>query len=174
MARRPLTIAIAPRSRANSTNKVLNVSTVMFGRSLVALRTKLTRSSAVNSVLPLRHGRLTTPTITSSNIAEARPITSRWPWVMGSKVPGQIAMRLSGVMNADQSVAVAALVAQRQFQLQRRPPIALGNDARARCQHGRQRLRKRTAEVGGGSIWGIEEDQIVLTRVVSCLPEARR
>src|SRR5207244_8166152 len=109
--------------RAGGAERVRRVAAVMFGRSLVALRTKLTRSSAVNSVLPLRHGRLTTPTITSSNIAEARPITSRWPWVMGSKVPGQIAMRLSGVMNADQSVAVAALVEERQVQLQGRPAI---------------------------------------------------
>ena len=42
-------------------------------------------------------------------------------------------MRLSGVMDSDQGVAVAALVEQRQFQLQGCPPIALGNDARARC-----------------------------------------
>src|ERR1700742_1746313 len=92
---------------------------------------------------------------------------------MGSKVPGQMAMRLSGVMNADQGVAVAALVEQRQFQLQCCPPIALCNDARARCEHRWQRLRKRTAEVAGGSVWGIEEDQIVLTRVIACLLEER-
>src|SRR5689334_18332147 len=93
---------------------------------------------------------------------------------MGSKVPGQIATRLSGVMNADQGVAVAALVEQRQFQLQGCPPIALCNDACARCQYRWQRRRKRTAEVAGGLVWGIEEHEIVLTSVVTCLLEERR
>jgi hypothetical protein len=74
-----LTIAFAPRARANSTSSVLNGSMMTLGRSLVAFSRKLTRSSVVNTVLPLRHGRLTTPTITESYIAEARPITSRWP-----------------------------------------------------------------------------------------------
>ena len=47
-----------------------------------------------------------------------------------------MAMRLSGVMNSDQGVAVAALVEQRQVQLQRRPPVALGDDARAGASTG--------------------------------------
>ena len=36
------------------------------------------------SVLPLRIGRFTTATMTSSNSSDARPMTSRWPIVIGS------------------------------------------------------------------------------------------
>src|SRR5438105_2581372 len=55
-----------------------------------------TRSSAVNMVLSLRQGWLTTPTINESYMFDARPMMSRWPLVTGSNVPGQIALRLSG------------------------------------------------------------------------------
>ena len=52
----------------------------------------------------------------------------------GSNVPGQIAMRLSGAMDSDQGVAVAALVEQRQVELERRPPVALGHYPRSRAR----------------------------------------
>ena len=105
--------------------------------SRVAFSTNATRSSALNSVLPLRTGRLTTATITLSNIAEAREITSRWPKVTGSYEPGQTAMRLSGAMDSDQCVAVTALIEQRQFQVQRGASVALGDDSGVRCEHRR-------------------------------------
>src|SRR3984885_14686849 len=128
IARSPLTIAVAPRSRAKSTRSVLNGSTEMLGNELVALRRNATRSSALNSVEPLRHGRLTTATTTSSNIPDVRLITSRCPNVTGSNVPGQSAVRLMGAMDLNQGVAVAALVEQGQLQSERLTPVGLGDD----------------------------------------------
>ena len=75
-------------------------------------------------------------------MAEARAITSRCPNVTGSNVPGQIAYRLSGAIDSDQGVAVAALVEQRQIELDRGSPVALGDDAGAGCEHRRQRRRE--------------------------------
>src|SRR5438874_4226555 len=88
-------------------------------------------------VSPLRHGWFTTPTISVSNMAEARRITSRWPLVIGSNVPGQTAMRLSGgiVVDADQCVSVAAFKDERQFELERRPYIALDDHPGLRRKH---------------------------------------
>ena len=95
------------------------------------------RSSALNSVLLLRTDALTTATISSSNIGAARLMTSTWPFVIGSYEPGQTAMRLSGAMDADEGVAVAAFVFEGEIDLQRRPAVALGDHRRPRCQHGR-------------------------------------
>src|SRR5438270_4951084 len=102
----------------------------MLSRSVVARCTKPSLSSVLNTVLPLRQGKLTTPTTTWSYIADARWMTSRWPKVTGSKVPGQIAMRLSGAIDSYQGVAVAALICQRQFEVQGRPSVAFGDHAR--------------------------------------------
>src|SRR2546430_12297620 len=52
--------------------------------SCVACSKNPIRSSVENIVLPFRQGRFTTPTTTWSYIAEARLITSRWPYVTGS------------------------------------------------------------------------------------------
>jgi hypothetical protein len=76
MARRPLTIAIAPFSRAKSTTRLLKGSARTLSRWPTAASTKAARSSAANSVLPLRIGRLTTATMTSSYIFAARVMTS--------------------------------------------------------------------------------------------------
>ena len=45
----------------------------------------------------------------------------------GSNVPGQIAVRLSGAMDSDQSVAVAALVEQLKIEGEGRSPVALAH-----------------------------------------------
>ena len=84
MARRPLTIALAPFSRAKSTMSLSNVSTRTLGRCDVASSMKAQRSSAENSDLLLRTDALTTATISSSNMYEARVMTSTWPFVIGS------------------------------------------------------------------------------------------
>ena len=51
-------------------------------------------------------------------------------------------MRLSGVMDADQGVAVAAFVSEGQVERQRRPAVALSDDERGGRQHSWQRLRQ--------------------------------
>src|ERR1700689_2885754 len=146
IARSPLTIAVAPRSRANSTNRLLTVSTVVLGSGLVALSKTAPRSSALNSVAPLRHGRFTTATTTSSNIADARLITSRCPNVTGSNVPGQRAMRLVGAMDLNQGVAVTALVEQGQLEAKRLTPVGLGDDPGSRGERPGQCLRQPCAQ----------------------------
>src|SRR3984885_5624340 len=155
IARSPLMIAVAPRSRANSTSSVLNGSTEMLGSVLVALRRNATRSSALNSVAPLRHGRLTTATTTSSNIPEARLITSRCPHVTGSNVPGQRAMRLVGVMDLNQGVAVTALVEQGQLEAERLTPVGLGDDTGSRGERPGQCRRQLGAERAAVAIWRV-------------------
>src|SRR2546421_4738445 len=79
-----------------------------------------------------------------------------------------MAMRLSGTMYADQGVAVSALVQQREVELERGSPIALGDDARAWRNHRRECRRQLRAEAARLAVWGIEEDQIVLTRGPAC------
>ena len=50
----PLTIALAPLSRANSTSRVAKIFTSTLGRSAVASSMKPRRSSALKSVFCLR------------------------------------------------------------------------------------------------------------------------
>ena len=95
-------------------------------------------------------------------------MTSRCPFVTGSNVPGQIAMRLSGAMDSDQGVAVAALVKQRQVELERRTPVALGDDPGTGRENRSQRCRELLPERARVAIWRIEEHQIVLTSVPAC------
>src|SRR5918994_3723662 len=161
IARRPLTIALAPRSRANSTTRLENGSTRTFPRCDVAVSMKPIRSSAVKSDLLLRTDALTTATISSSNICEARVMTSTWPCVIGSHEPGQTAMRGSGTMDGDQGVAVPALVEDRQAQLQRLTAIALGDHRGARCQYGRQRRRQLASQAPRQPVGRGEEHEIV-------------
>src|SRR5215207_9827346 len=161
IARSPLTIAIAPRSRAKSTISLSKVSTCTLGRCDVALRMNAQRSSALNSVLLLRTEALTTATTSSSNIGAARLMMSTWPWVTGSYEPGQTAMRLSGAMDADEGVAVAAFVVQGEIDLQRRPAITLGDHRRPRCQDGRKGRRQVAPDGRLQPIWRIEEDEII-------------
>src|SRR5436309_60248 len=132
-----------------------------------------TRSSALNIVLPLRHGWLTTPTIRVSYMLDARPMMSRWPCVMGSNVPGQIATRLSGgdIEDQDQGVSVTAAVHRRQVQFERLPPIAFGDDAGTRPEHRRQRRREPLAEAARPAVRRVYEHKIVLTSVPSCSVE---
>src|SRR5215213_3180951 len=161
IARSPFTIDMAPFSRAKSTISLSKVSTRTLGRWLVASVMKPHRSSALNSVLLLRTEALTTATMNSSNIGAARLMTSTWPCVIGSYEPGQTAMRLSGAMDADEGVAVPAFVFERQIDPQRRPAVALCDDGRPRCQHGREGRRQGVSEGRIQPVWRIEEDEII-------------
>src|SRR3954453_23607547 len=77
-------------------------------------------------------------------------------------------MRLSGVMDADQGVAVAALVSQREVDGQRRPAIALADDERGGRQHSWQRLRQLAPEALRQAIWRVEKDEIVVASLPRC------
>src|SRR5450755_1662502 len=77
-------------------------------------------------------------------------------------------MRLSTGIYLDQGVAVPAFVEQWQLVADRAPAVALGDDACAGGQHRRQRRRQLPSEGTGVAVWGVEEDQIVLTRVLAC------
>src|SRR5450755_3825939 len=83
-------------------------------------------------------------------------------------------MRLSGVMDSDQCVAVHALVAERKLELQRLPAVALADHASAGSEHRCQRDRELASEAARAAVWGIEEHEIVLTTVGTCGPEKRR
>src|SRR4051794_41850029 len=62
-------------------------------------------------------------------------------------------MRLSGAMDADEGVAVAAFVGQGEVEGKGRPPVALGDDERAIRQHGGQRLRQLAPEARRQAVW---------------------
>src|SRR3954453_145067 len=80
-------------------------------------------------------------------------------------------MRLSGVMDADECVAVAALVGHREVEGQWRPAVALGDDERVVRQHGGQRLRQLALEARLQAVWRVEKDEIVLTSLPGCRAE---
>src|SRR5207248_2643953 len=119
----------------------------------------------------LRQGRFTTATMTRSYMAEARAITSRCPFVTGSNVPGHIAMRLSGAMDSDQGVAIATLVEQRQVELERCPPVALGHYPCVGSENRSQRRRELSPKGARLAIWRIEEHEIVKTSAPRCASE---
>src|SRR3954463_11509929 len=119
-----------------------NVSTRTFSRCAVAFSMKRTRCSPVNTGCVLRTEAFTTATISSSNMAAARLITSTWPFVTGSYEPGHTAMRLSGAMDADDGVAVAALVGRGQVGCDRGPATPLGPPQPPGPQPGVRRLRQ--------------------------------
>src|SRR5829696_8395059 len=84
IARNPLTIAFAPCSRAKSTRRVSKGFTCTLPYSASADSINATRSSALNTVLPLRTAWFTTPTMTLSNTFATRVMMSMWPNVTGS------------------------------------------------------------------------------------------
>src|SRR3954469_5379510 len=84
IARSPLTIATAPFSRANSTTRTLNGSARTLVRWPVACSINAIRCSASKSDFDLRTEALTTAITTSSNSFDARVMTSRCPFVIGS------------------------------------------------------------------------------------------
>ena len=86
----------------------------------------------------------------------------------GSNVPGQIAMRLSGAMDLDQRVAVAANIEQLELKLQRIAAVTLGDDASLGGEHRRQRRRELRRERARVTIWRIKEHEIVLRRATTC------
>src|SRR5919112_890683 len=178
IARRPFTIARAPTCWANSTTRTSNEADRTLPIGLVASSMKLSRSAVENSVPPLRTGWLTIATTTSSNIAAARLITSRCPLVIGSYEPGQTAMRGSGVMgmNADERVAVAAFVRERQEELERGAAVALRHHAAAGREQRLERRGKLPPQRRCAPVGGIEKDQIVCVAALGCVPQgaARR
>src|ERR1039457_2230002 len=66
-------------------------------------------------------------------------------------------------MYADQGVAVTSLVEQLQLELEWGSPVTLGDHAGGRGEHGRQRRRELPSLAARVTVWGIEENQIVLT-----------
>src|SRR5690349_10218816 len=140
---------------------------------LVASSMKLSRSSVENSVPPLRTGWLTIATTTSSNIAAARLITSRCPFVIGSYEPGQTAMRGSGVMgvDADERVAVAAFVRDREEQLERGAAVALRHHAAAGRKQRPERRGELPPQLRCAPVGGIQKDQIVCVAALGCVPQ---
>src|SRR3954470_17402107 len=175
IARSPLTIARAPTRSANSTIRTSKESDRTFDRCSVASSMKLSRSSVVNSVPPLRTGWFTIATTTSSNSTAARLITSRWPFVIGSYEPGQTAMRGSGGMavDADERVAVAAFVRQGQGELQRGAAVALGHHPSAAGQQRLERRGELSPQARSAPGGGVEEDQIVCVSAGGCAAEGR-
>src|SRR3954447_12578748 len=77
-------------------------------------------------------------------------------------------MRLSGAMDADQGVAVAAFVSEGQVERQRRPAIALADDERGGRQDSWQRLRQLAPEALRQAVWRVEKDEIVFTSLPGC------
>src|SRR3954447_15285771 len=129
---------------------------------------KRTRSSPLNIGLLLRADASTTATITSSNMPAARVMPSTCRWVIGSKEPGQTAMRLSGTMDADHGLAVAALIGGGQVEVERGPAIALGDHVPAGRQYGGERLRQLAPEALRQPVGRIEEDEIVVAACPRC------
>src|SRR3954451_5143549 len=80
-------------------------------------------------------------------------------------------MRLSGVMDADEGVAVTAFVGHAEIEGQGRPPVALGDDERVVRQHGGQRLRQLAPEARRQAVWRGGKGEIVMTSLPGCRPE---
>jgi hypothetical protein len=84
IARRPLTIALAPCLRAKSTSRMSNASTCTLPSPSTSASMNATRSSALKTVFSLRTDWFTTATITCSNTFAVRSMMSMWPSVTGS------------------------------------------------------------------------------------------
>src|SRR5690242_5647293 len=80
-------------------------------------------------------------------------------------------MRLSGAMEADQRVAVAAFVEEREVEVEGIPAIALRHHDRAGREHGGQDGRQPRTEPVCQPARGIEEDEIVLACGRGCAAE---
>ena len=83
--RTPRSSTWAPCARTKATARPLNSSTFTLPKPATATFTSDTRSSSENS--GCLSGLMPTPTTIVSKIRLARPITSRWPSVIGSKEP---------------------------------------------------------------------------------------
>src|SRR5690606_35337677 len=86
----PLTMTFTPRLRAYSTSRPSQESTSTLGMSAVASLAICIRSGMVNR--GVLRGLRKTVTSTLSKLPAARRMTSKWPLVMGSKLPGHKAM----------------------------------------------------------------------------------
>src|SRR5579884_2315089 len=86
-ARKPLTMADAPTSRATSTTNVVTATMRTLGRCTTASRSISSRSGRVNSGSAFC-GLRRIATTTSSKSRPARSTTSRWPLWKGSNEPG--------------------------------------------------------------------------------------
>src|SRR3954451_21769170 len=162
IARSPLTIALAPCSRAKSTSRLSKGFTCTCGYSDTCSWMNAVRSSALNNVFCLRTGWLTTPTITLSNTLAARPMISRCPIVTGSYDPGQTAVPQlrSALMDRDAGIAVAALHDQRERQLERVALVRFGHDACVFCGEPGQPLGERSGQTGRNIIWRVAEHEV--------------
>src|SRR4051794_2754722 len=80
-------------------------------------------------------------------------------------------MRWSGVMDADDGVAVAPLFGEWQIEVQRSASVTLGHDTSARCEHRGQCLRELPPELRGASVRRVEEDEIVCLVSAGCRAE---
>src|SRR5919112_1066171 len=162
IARSPLTMALAPCSRAKSTSRLSKGFTCTCGYSVSCSSMNETRSSASKIVFCLRTGWLTTPTTTLSNTFAARPMMSRWPIVIGSYDPGHTAVPplRSGAMDRDARVAVVALDQERERQLERVALVRFGHDSGVFCGERRQALRERPGQPGRRIIWSVAQHQV--------------
>src|SRR5438270_13237646 len=86
-----------------------------------------------------------------------------------------MAVRLSGGMDLNQGVAIAALVENRQLEPERATPVTLRHYPRVKGKYRRQCQRQLPSEGARVAVWRVEKDEIVLTRVARCgLEEPRR
>src|SRR5205085_204277 len=155
IARRPLTIAVAPCSRAKSTRSVSKAFTCTLPKSWTSASMNSTRSAAGNTGVCLRTGWFTTPTTTLSNTSAARLMMSTWPSVTGSYVPGQIAVPflLFGTVDGDAGVAVVAFVDLGEVELERRALVGFGDDHGVGREHTGKVLGEQSSGAVGGIIW---------------------
>src|SRR6185437_1018434 len=119
-------------------------STVMFDAESSESWMNRMRSSSVNIVCLCRGWR-TTATITRSNRPDARRITSRWPVVTGSYVPGQTAIVSGMGEDGDAGAAVRALGQGRQGQLG-------GGAGGVGLEHGAAAGREQRRQVGSEAV----------------------
>src|SRR6185437_1443591 len=119
-------------------------STVMFDAESSESWMNRMRSSSVNIVCLCRGWR-TTATITRSNRPDARRITSRWPVVTGSYVPGQTAIVSGMGEDGEAGAAVCALGQRRQGQLG-------GGAGGVGLEHGAAAGREQRRQLGGEAI----------------------
>src|SRR5947208_11318808 len=105
-------------------------------------------------------------------------MTSRCPLVMGSYDPGQTAIVFSSgliaAMDPDRCVPVDPLPLQRERQPQRRAPVALHDDARARSQQRGQKLSEPALQALRPVVGGVDEDEIVFLLAAPCALERRQ
>src|SRR3954453_22928354 len=67
----------------------------------------------------------------------------------------------SDTVDPDPRLAVVALEDLRQAQLQRRALVRFGHDACVHRENRREELRERLPQAGGGTIWRVDEYEVV-------------